>query len=1416
MKGLKLNAQEKLHGKLTAAFQCIDLDSSGRLGLDELKVICKILGVVTEELRQSLNWDADNSIGLQDFLHGMSDLIDANKRDHSVGSGNSLDESKLDRLLAVRSAFDHADTDGDGFIQFDELKTMIVRMGRTVSDEELQQISHSLDTDDSGTIEWVEFLHALGGEGGMQLLGSQADGQLDMPNISVTRGGADMMHANAIWFNYVQNCVVQQRDKYAEHEGKPDKEKAEEYFKNVIQPKRILDKRSGKWRLSVPGEAGAQFPLYSTKSSAFFDWGLGEGLYFSNVKWMTAFLFLVGMMNLPTASYYSSSDYSPFTQGAVNWKMRGSAVCTDQREVTVIGGTNSTLQGCPLSLQQGIMDIGSTILFYIMVTIFSHWQDAKREKMDIAVQTAQDYSICIHDPDHDALDPDEWRAFFGQWGDVAVVTIAINNGRLLETVANRLEIKKQIEMHEREHQTHQKFLRCIKGMPKPLRLLANRLGFGRDIAFWGAELFKNEATLLSLLHGQYQACKVFVSFATETGQRDCLTDLCTGTLNAMMDTAPTWCAGLFKPVPKCNKFRGTNVLEVSESAEPHDVIWENIGRVSGMRKFIQQVIVSFYCIMLVGVFTLGSQVVHESYGIVAASVFIEVVNMFLPEMVFPVMETYEKHEHHSSQQQSVMIKLILTQLANISSVIYFATPFKETIRQERMYQIQSILWVHATLVPLLELIEIRRVFGEVVLSRYATTQRKMNSYFDGERIGYAQKYAELVITVFVSLVWSALLPTAVLFGTAALFMKYWVEKRALLRGLWQRVPHVDDGMASTARSFITAIVVLHLSATNLFYAGWPFDDVCVMGNGTYFTCNKKPEVWNTQFFWPEITDWMPETQALIVLIYRVVTVSGVVYIVIEGLGRAIVSILRGTYEAVGKAMLDNFREVPGMQAYVPLCQDKSAGTTPMLACDMGRIDSKYFHWVGDYKCDNLFVEVDALNQLDPDDLRDCFSRCRQFKESEWDKKDGVVVAAVGAATARWLLKGKMARAPTGTSTAEVQEQREAKRENHRLFEAEIQRQILGEGAAVQLTVQAATKAAEQSATPAVALESVLTPLQQQQRQEIDVLMREMEVAAGSKDFGRAHTIQQEIDQLKETHRQQQDGPLANHQQQLDTLRREMEAAAESKDFSHAHTIQQEIDQLKETHRQQQPDPLLRKQIEQKGKLAHEMEVAAEARDFGRAHAIQQQIDQLEATYQQERAALDGMTPSEMKQLADLQSQMDAAAAAGDFEKASALQRELADVETRAVLGNAAPVVILEPTAESVVQLLTPAATQALKTAGVSTDASTTSTPVPEWASPPQESRKPLKITHSFRVVDASYDNLVKEPKSPRPVAPAKAPLVRNTSARHSSFHPAPEQGSRHARGTQLAVAALEPPAPSKSPMSASRQIVLGDKARILV
>ena len=91
--------------------------------------------------------------GRQDTTQRGSPDIDGNK---PVDNDNKklIDE---DDLADIREAFNLFDKDADGTIEKEELKKVLNDLGRSISDEELQDMIEDVDADGDGLIDFDEF-----------------------------------------------------------------------------------------------------------------------------------------------------------------------------------------------------------------------------------------------------------------------------------------------------------------------------------------------------------------------------------------------------------------------------------------------------------------------------------------------------------------------------------------------------------------------------------------------------------------------------------------------------------------------------------------------------------------------------------------------------------------------------------------------------------------------------------------------------------------------------------------------------------------------------------------------------------------------------------------------------------------------------------------------------------------------------------------------------------------------------------------------------------------------------------------------------------------------------------------------------------------------------------------------------------
>jgi len=288
----------------------------------------------------------------------------------------------------------------------------------------------------------------------------------------------------------------------------------------------------------------------------------------------------------------------------------------------------------------------------------------------------------------------------------------------------------------------------------------------------------------------------------------------------------------------------------------------------------------------------------------------------------------------------------------------------------------NILIADAGTAPVLRLLDIGGKLNMYVFSKSSLTQEKMNSFFTGTKWNLAERYTDMTKTLFVSLFFSALLPTALFVSSAAFFVGYWVDKYCLLRQ-WETPPALDDSLATKSRGHIVFCLFAHLLITANYYAGWSFDHVCtgyVSDIPVYVYCDKKPG----SFLFPKVHDWMDDAQTDMVYTYGFGAFITFIFLIVFYFGSSsyefFTSLFKGGYDSVGDDSGIAFNTVDNIQAYIPQLRHPGL-TLPLLACDISLFDTGCISWTGDYAAQNVF---DDLVGSTPEERQRLFSVAKQY------------------------------------------------------------------------------------------------------------------------------------------------------------------------------------------------------------------------------------------------------------------------------------------------------------------------------------------------------------------------------------------------------------------------------------------------------
>jgi hypothetical protein len=194
-------------------------------------------------------------------------------------------------------------------------------------------------------------------------------------------------------------------------------------------------------------------------------------------------------------------------------------------------------------LQQGIVNYAALVFLIVSFLLFTLYQRKREMLFDESKQTATDYSVVVNNPPPNAYSCEEWREFFAQFADKQVVgvTVALNNHQLLSKLINRRVLRNRlkailpknfdIDDEDLVREEASKILKEQEGERKgildliygctllPILRLMN-ISLPPDVLV--DKIFDLTEEIKELLTKTYEVTKVFVTFETEMGQRNCL------------------------------------------------------------------------------------------------------------------------------------------------------------------------------------------------------------------------------------------------------------------------------------------------------------------------------------------------------------------------------------------------------------------------------------------------------------------------------------------------------------------------------------------------------------------------------------------------------------------------------------------------------------------------------------------------------------------------------------------------------------------------------------------------------------------------------------------------------------------------------------------------------------------------------
>jgi len=600
------------------------------------------------------------------------------------------------------------------------------------------------------------------------------------------------------------------------------------YFELYTLPRRMVNDENGTVSKAPPGEERSTlYPAWTTPQSELKDFGTGVAVYFETLRALTLICLVAGLLYLPTIIYYGSDGYTSQHINTVTGPLRGSLICPEPKWVPCPDCTELEWDESPHRLGRGDGDLifvlkntcaplrwaqgmnHLVVMVFLTVSIFALGFHQKRLEIhyDESVLTAADYSIQVDNPPADAIDPDEWKDYFQQFGDVAFVTVALNNSELLNALTRR-RVLLQKAFYKLKHR---------QALTMPLQEIPVSLEKKKPGLY--KKLVAIDAKCRELLKQEFPTSAVFVTFEKERAQRLALQTLEVGQLNVVNN-----CTEVLE-TKQC--FRGNLVLDISEALEPSSIRWDQLDE-SNLLKFCER---AFTALLSCFVILIGFWLVEKAYAtgdVTLAATEITLMNILGPH-VFKLINSFESHQSEDSYQASLYWKIAIFRWVNTGIVTILIKPFTDTVSDSPgslIASVHAVLRAEIMIAPVLHMLDIVGIIKRQILAPRAVNQAAMNSYFRGGKQSLAEKYTNATKTIFLVFFYSAIFPSGFFYGAVALFLTYITDKFLLLRS-WGAMPKLGDAVARLSRKVFFPLTLVFLAVmSEFFYSAYPCDNLC--------------------------------------------------------------------------------------------------------------------------------------------------------------------------------------------------------------------------------------------------------------------------------------------------------------------------------------------------------------------------------------------------------------------------------------------------------------------------------------------------------------------------------------------------------------------------------------------------------------
>lgn len=526
------------------------------------------------------------------------------------------------------------------------------------------------------------------------------------------------------------------------------------------------------------------------------------------------------------------------------------------------------------------------------------------------------------------------------------MTIVKNNGELVRKIGMLKDTQRMLSAHT----SFQMSPNAVPRMLQRINRFMEHFGLrpGTEKLEEQIEDLKKEIT--ELMGKKYKPFKVYVVFNSEVSRKNCI-------YNTAVSERTVWRNSIGK---NASSVLAGFVLKIKNVQEPGDIIYE-YSDVS--RPKLYSALGASYALTtaLLAISYAIIEFLSIHTGDVPVAMAVSLMNAALPQAVQFITFLCEIHYSGLDIQKSVLFKLLVARCVNSAMLLYMVTPYRETFSLESLERVQNILLADAITTPIFRLMNPVDIgMRYVVAPLMSTTQAEYNKFWMGAKWNLAERYSDVLKSVFVGAFFAPVMPSGLFMTTFAILLTYVVDKYSLYH-LWRKVPTMGPDLAYLARYFYFATVFCHLHIALVYFANWPYRGV--------FESDLAPQA-DCRFLQCIVSDDMTDDQSKIVRVYSLSTIIAFAVLCFWGLPYRLSKVLKRIFypyqkDRTGDASDIPFRSLDGVNAYIPLVQ-RGAYLTPYIVAQIGNVPKRYIPLHSGLKWDELPdpKEFSVLNHTD--------------------------------------------------------------------------------------------------------------------------------------------------------------------------------------------------------------------------------------------------------------------------------------------------------------------------------------------------------------------------------------------------------------------------------------------------------------------